>query len=65
MRKLGSFALAASWLLVLSSAASACDVIQITNNTTSDARPAISGSNVVWQGCDGNDREIYLWNGES
>jgi len=48
MRNLSVFALAASWLLVLSSAADALDVIQITDNSTGDWDPAISGSNVVW-----------------
>jgi cysteine-rich repeat protein len=37
----------------------------ITDNSTDDARAAISGSNVVWQHYDGNDYEIYLWQGGS
>jgi hypothetical protein len=71
MRRLSGFALVASWLLVSSPAAGAFDVIQITDNGTEDAYPAISGSNVVWHGCDGSshytclggDWEIYLWDG--
>ena len=70
-RGLSVLPLAASWLLVLSSAADAFDITQITNNSTDDSSPAISGSNVVWTGCDGGsdryctggDWEIYLWNG--
>jgi hypothetical protein len=63
MRKRIIHALAASWLVILSSAAAAFDVIQITNNSTFDAYPAVSGSNVVWQGGDDPDGEIYLWDG--
>ena len=45
---------------------------RITNNTTPDHWPDISGSNVVWYGCDGGtgsictggDFEIYLWDGD-
>ena len=71
MRRLGIFVLAVPWLVILSPAAAAFDVIQITNNSTDDVDPAISGSNVVWRGCDGGvgyfcdggDFEIYLWSG--
>ena len=70
MRKI-ILALAASWLLVFSSAADAFDVVQITDNSTEDRNPAISGSNVVWARCDGSthfaclggDQEIYFWDG--
>jgi hypothetical protein len=48
MWNLSVFALAASYPLVLSSAADAVDVIQITDNSTGDGDPAISGSNAVW-----------------
>ena len=68
MRMLGVFALAASWLLVLSSAAHAFDVIQITNNSSDDRYPDISGANVAWSGQDGSpdyDYEIYFWDGVS
>ena len=33
---------------------------QITHNSGIDTEPAISGSNVVWSGYDGNDWEIYM-----
>ena len=57
--------------MILSSASAAFDVTQITNNSTDDTQVAISGSNVVWRGCDGGtlpnctggDYEIYLWDG--
>jgi hypothetical protein len=41
--------------------------IWITNNSTHDEDPAISGGNVVWTGYDENDYnpDIYLWNGVS
>ena len=71
VRMLGIFALAASWLLLSPSAAHAFDIIQLTNNSTHDLLPAISGSDVVWQSCDGGSYpscdagigDIYLWSG--
>ena len=63
MRKLIICALAASWFVILSSGANAFDVVQLTDNSTEDRNPAISGSNVVWWGYDGGDWEIYLWEG--
>jgi hypothetical protein len=36
---------------------------QLTDNDTDDLYPQISGNNVVWHGFDGNDNEIYLFNG--
>jgi beta propeller repeat protein len=42
---------------------SAGTIIQLTNNDTDDGSPQISGNNVVWTGYDGNDREIYFYNG--
>jgi beta propeller repeat protein len=36
---------------------------QLTNNNFNDANPQIYGSNVVWRGYDGNDYEIFLYNG--
>jgi beta propeller repeat protein len=33
---------------------------QITNNSTSGSFPVISGSNIVWQGTDGSDYDIYM-----
>ena len=38
---------------------------QVTNNSTYDYEPQISGNNVVWYGYDGNDHEIYFWNGST
>ena len=36
---------------------------QITDNSARDDDPAISGSNLVWVGNDGNDDQIYFWDG--
>ncbi len=49
--------LASSGLLLalFAAAASAIVTTPITENTTGDNRPAISGSNLVWRGHDGND----------
>ena len=51
MRVLRVYAFAVSWLLILSSAADAFDVVQITDNGTDDWYADICGSNVVWWGC--------------
>ena len=32
---------------------------QLTDNTTDDSMPSISGTNIVWQYWDGSDWEIY------
>ncbi len=40
-------------------------ITQITDNATNDYDPKISGSNVVWWSHDGNDGEIYLWDGST
>ena len=60
---LGSFALAASWLLVFPSAAAAFDIVQVTDNIISDSYPDVSGSKVVWQRWVGDASKIYLWDG--
>jgi len=39
-------------------------VTQVTDNDDYDCNPQISGSNVVWEGEDGNDREIFFWDGD-
>jgi len=38
---------------------------QLTDNDYEDETPRVSGSNVVWTGYDGNDREIYVYNGKT
>lgn len=38
-------------------------IIRLTDNAYDDASPAISDSNVVWQGWDGHDWEIFLYTG--
>jgi serralysin len=40
-------------------AASGWTITQLTNNDTDDYAPAISGTNVVWQGWDGSHSQIY------
>ena len=41
------------------------DINQLTNNTFPDRGPVIDGGQVVWEGYDGNDWEIFLHNGSS
>ena len=38
---------------------------QLTNNSTDDNTPKVSGNNVAWLGFDGNDYEVYFWNGST
>ncbi len=38
-------------------------LINISDNTLNNYNPQISGDNVVWQVYDGNDNEIYFYNG--
>lgn len=40
-------------------------IMQLTNNSTEDTNPAISGKNVVWQGWDGHDYEVFLFDGQT
>ncbi|NEQ26713.1 MAG: hypothetical protein F6K28_48335, partial [Microcoleus sp. SIO2G3] len=39
--------------------------IQLTDSRFFEGHPKISGSNIVWSGYDGYDRELYLYNGSS
>ena len=41
------------------------NIVQLTNNHYDESSPQISGNNVVWQGYDGNDTEIFLYNGKN
>ena len=38
-------------------------ITQLTNNILYDGSPQISGTNVVWEVYDGNDGEIFFYNG--
>lgn len=38
---------------------------QLTNNSTDDVNPRLSGNYVAWRNWDGIDHEIYLYNGSS
>ena len=38
-------------------------VTQLTDNSYDDREPQVSGTNVVWEGYDGDEREIFLYNG--
>lgn len=38
-------------------------IVQLTDDDYPDGYPQVSGSNVVWQGWDGNDYEIFLYDG--
>lgn len=40
-------------------------ITQLTNNSTEDTNPAISGKNVAWQGWDGHDYDIFLFDGQT
>ncbi|MFH1319449.1 MAG: PKD domain-containing protein [Bacteroidota bacterium] len=40
---------------------STAQVIQLTNNSTIDQKPRVSGNYIIWQGSDGSDNEIYLY----
>ena len=40
-------------------------ITQITDNSEDDEEPQVSGTNVVWKGWDGNDWEIFLYDGSS
>jgi hypothetical protein len=40
-------------------------IIQLTNNSYYDQGPKIYGSNVVWYGYDGNDLEIFFYDGNT
>jgi hypothetical protein len=55
---------ASALILAIGGTAHAYTIIQVPNNGTTDNElPAISGANVVWDGFDGIDHEIYLWDG--
>lgn len=41
------------------------DVLQLTDNDANDINPVIAGSYVAWEGWDGNDWEIFVYNGDS
>ena len=57
------------WILVsamvlnLSSLVFSFQTTVVTDNNTQDYWPHISGGNVAWQGYDGNDEEIFFWDG--
>ena len=41
------------------------DIVLLTDNETDDINPCISGFTIVWQGYDGADYELYLWDGRT
>jgi len=51
--------------LVSSQVSADWTVTQLTNNSTADYAPQISGSNVVWYAFDGSDDEIFLYDGST
>jgi beta propeller repeat protein len=64
MRKLISQVLGGTLIgLALVAGASATASEGITTQLTDGQGPAISGSNVVWEGWDGSDYEIFFWDG--
>ncbi len=38
-------------------------IVQLTDNLFDDKNPQTSGNNIVWQGSDGNDAEIFVYDG--
>ncbi|GAB4534693.1 MAG: hypothetical protein Tsb0014_21110 [Pleurocapsa sp.] len=40
-------------------------IVQLTNNLFDDKNPQTSGNNIVWQGFDGQDYEIFFYDGIS
>ena len=38
-------------------------IVQLTNNLFDDKNPQTSGNKIVWQGSDGNDAEIFVYDG--
>ena len=40
-------------------------ITQLTQNEVNDTSPQISGNNIVWRGFDGNDDEVFLFEGET
>ncbi|UCF80044.1 MAG: pre-peptidase C-terminal domain-containing protein [Acidobacteriota bacterium] len=63
---LGKLALGAAALLVLLAPGAAfaqCTTTQLTDNAFNDTDPRIHNGQVVWQGWDGSDNEIFFWDG--
>jgi len=56
-------AVAALFLFDLAAEAAVYQTIQLTDNDEDDQFPQVSGNNVVWEGFDGNDYEIFLFDG--
>jgi hypothetical protein len=55
-----------SSLIALSASPAGAGTLQLSNNSFDDDRPQInSAGQVVWQGWDGNDWEIFFWSGSS
>ena len=40
-------------------------ITQITHNNYDDRHPKVFGSNIVWWGYDGNDYDIFLYDGNT
>ncbi|NJO44636.1 MAG: S8 family serine peptidase [Oscillatoriales cyanobacterium RM2_1_1] len=41
------------------------EITQVTDNDTYESNPQVDGNTVVWSAYDGNDYEIYLYDGET
>jgi len=59
MKKMTIVFVLTSLLLCNITFAGSWTITQLTDNSTDDTYPAISGTNVVWMGWDGSDYEIY------
>ena len=71
LRRLNRFGLFASITLMVvalnpvTASAGGFTTTQLTNNSGAEMAPQIDGNNVVWVGNDGDDREIFFYNGSS
>jgi len=63
--KAAAKAAAIGLLLAIAPLANAFTITQITDNAIDDWHPKISGNNIVWYANDGNDDEIYWWDGSA
>ena len=40
-------------------------ITQVTDNTTNETDPQVSGSNIVWNAFVGNDKEVFFYEGRT
>ncbi len=49
-------------LIVVMAGSALAAVLNITSNDVADNHPSLYNGNIVWEGLDGNDLEIFYWN---